>query len=105
MSVPSLSVDFSSSSSLSLSLSVCVCVALSHKISFMLGRELSKRGFQRESSYFLTTAAAPWNKQVPRVVARAGCILEILRKFSIFAFFGLMFVVAVCISVYCTAGG
>ncbi|CAM9911034.1 unnamed protein product, partial [Ectocarpus sp. 13 AM-2016] len=33
------------------------------EISFMLGRELSKRGFQKESWHYLTSAAAPWNRQ------------------------------------------
>ncbi|CAM9934621.1 unnamed protein product, partial [Ectocarpus sp. 8 AP-2014] len=37
------------------------------EISFMLGRELSKRGFQKESWHYLTSAAAPWNRQIYRI--------------------------------------
>ena len=37
---------------------------VSSKISFMLGRDLSKRGFQKESWNYLSSAAAPWNRQV-----------------------------------------
>ncbi|CAM9653671.1 unnamed protein product, partial [Laminaria digitata] len=37
--------------------------SMDSEISFMLGRDLSKRGFQRESWNYLTSAAAPWNRQ------------------------------------------
>lgn len=34
------------------------------QISFMLGRDLAKRGFEEDAWDYLTRAAAPWNRQV-----------------------------------------
>ncbi|CAM9752228.1 unnamed protein product, partial [Hapterophycus canaliculatus] len=44
-------------------------VSLDSEMSFMLGRELSKRGFEREALDHLTSAAAPWNRQIYRIRA------------------------------------
>lgn len=33
------------------------------QMSFMLGRDLAKRGFETEALDYLSSAAAPWNRQ------------------------------------------
>ncbi|CAM9525505.1 unnamed protein product [Scytosiphon promiscuus] len=43
--------------------------SLDSEMSFLLGRELSKRGFEREALDHLTSAAAPWNRQIYRIRA------------------------------------